>query len=143
MSEGREGSAPERGLVVVVVDDEPDVADYLAAVLERHGHDPHVARSTSEGFALVKELRPDVACIDVVMPEESGVALYCKIRSDPEVADTAVVFISALKHEASLFGQCPSGPSLPQPDAFLEKPPNASALVKTVTAVAAARRRGQ
>ena len=98
-------SQESRPLSVVVVDDEPDVAVYLAAVLEKKGHTAHTAKNAAEGFALVKNLHPDVACIDIVMPEETGVALFRRIRNDDEVGDTPVVFITALKPEMAELGR--------------------------------------
>jgi CheY-like chemotaxis protein len=130
-----------RILSVVVVDDEPDVAAYLAAVLERHGHRAHTARSAAEGFDLIKGLLPDVACIDIVMPEETGVALVRRIRADPEVADTPVVFITALRPEMTT----PDGAGQPDPalaaNGYIEKPPDAAVLLETI--VEAAARRGR
>lgn len=133
----RSGSSP---LTVIVIDDEPDVATYLAAVLERHGHRAHTAGNASEGFDLLKRLRPDVACIDIVMPEESGVALLRRIRTDEELADTPIVFITALKPEMIDSHDELTGELVPYPDEFIEKPPDAEAFVKAVERAARSRR---
>jgi len=130
-----------RALEVVVVDDEPDVATYFAAVLERHGFVPHVARNATEGFALVKGLRPDVVCIDVVMPEESGVTLLRRIRDDAEVRDTPVILVSALKPDAPPLGGPGQDAPVPVAEAYLEKPPSREALIAAVERAAASRRR--
>jgi CheY-like chemotaxis protein len=129
-----------RSLSVVVVDDEPDVAVYLAAVLEKKGHTPHIAGNAAEGFALVKSLRPDVACIDIVMPEETGVALFRRIRADDEVGDTPVVFITALKPEMAAPQNGMNVEPIPRADEYVEKPPNSEAFVEAVERVARSRR---
>jgi CheY-like chemotaxis protein len=129
-----------RPLSIVVVDDEPDVAVYLAAVLERKGHEAYIAGNAAEGFALVKDLHPDVACIDIVMPEETGVALFRRIRADDEVGQTAVVFISALKPEMAASHDGPNAETLPEPDEYVEKPPNSEAFVEAVERAARSRR---
>jgi CheY-like chemotaxis protein len=127
-------------LSVVVVDDEPDVATYLAAVLERKGHEVHTAQTAAEGFDIVKKLRPDVACIDIVMPEETGVTLFRRIRADEEVGNTPVVFITALKPEMTVPHGEPSDEPIPTADEYVEKPPNAEAFVAAVERAARSRR---
>jgi putative two-component system response regulator len=128
-------------LSVVVVDDEPDVAVYLAAVLEKRGHIVRIAGSAAEGFALVKALRPDVACVDIVMPEETGVALFRRIRADPEVADTPVVFITALKPDMAAPRTGLDVEPIPDAEAYVEKPPDSEAFVTAVERAARSRRR--
>ncbi|MGD9253058.1 MAG: response regulator [Holophagae bacterium] len=133
-------SQGSRPLSVVVVDDEPDVALYLAAVLEKKGHEAHIAGSAAEGFALVKDLHPDVACLDIVMPEETGLALLRRIRADREVGETAVVFISALKPEMAGPQSGPDAETLLEPDEYVEKPPNSETFVAAVERAARSRR---
>ncbi len=124
-------------LSVVVIDDEADVAAYLAAVLERSGHRVRIAETAAEGFDLIKRLRPDVACLDVVMPEETGVALLKRIRGDADIGATPVVFITALKPELTTWPTTPEGPLTP--DEFVEKPPKAESFVAAVERAARAR----
>jgi len=131
---------PDRPLSVLVVDDEPDVATYLAAVLERNGHVVHTAQNAAEGFAIVKKLRPDVACIDIVMPEETGVALFRRIRADEEVGDMPVVFITALKPEMTAPQDGLIDRPIPEAEEYVEKPPNAEAFVAAVERAARSRR---
>jgi len=127
-------------LSIVVVDDEPDVATYLAAVLEKRGHTAHTAGSSAEGFALVKSIHPDVACIDIVMPEETGVALFRKIRADDEVGETPVVFITALKPEMATPEDGMDIEPIPKADEYVEKPPDSEAFVEAVERAAHSRR---
>jgi CheY-like chemotaxis protein len=127
---------PDRPLSVLVVDDEPDVLTYLAAVLEQRGHHAHVALNAAEGFALIKQERPDVACIDIVMPEETGIALYRRIRSDPEIGDTPVIFITALRPEMTAVAPAVGEETMPEPDGYIEKPPDAKTFLETVVEVA-------
>lgn len=134
-------SKPEaRSLSVVIIDDEPDVAIYLAAVLEKKGHTAHTAGNAAEGFALVKSLRPDVACIDIVMPEETGVALFRRIRADEEVGDTPVVFITALNPEMAAPRDGLNVEPIPEAEEYVEKPPNSEAFVESVERAALSRR---
>jgi len=132
---------PDRPLSVLVVDDEPDVLTYLAAMLEQAGHRPLIAGNAGDGFALLKQERPDVACIDIVMPEETGIALFRRIRSDPEIADTPVIFITALRPELTAVAPAAGEEAMPEPDGYIEKPPDADAFLATVVEVVRKKRR--
>jgi len=132
---------PDRPLSVLVIDDEPDVLAYLAAVLEQAGHHPLIAGNAGDGFALLKRERPDVACIDILMPEETGIALFRRIRSDPEIADTPVIFVTALRPELTAVTPAAGEEAMPEPDGYIEKPPDAEAFLATVVEVVRKKRR--
>jgi CheY-like chemotaxis protein len=136
VTEDTRGPAPRKSLSVIVIDDEPDVLAYLSAVLEQAGHRPLVADNANDGFALLKSERPDVACIDIVMPEETGVTLYRRIRGDPQVAHTPIIFITALTPELAVAGWSAGDEEIPEPDGYIEKPPHAATFLETVIAVA-------
>jgi CheY-like chemotaxis protein len=125
-------------LSVVVIDDEPDVAVYLAAVLERRGHTAITASTAAEGFDLIRAHHPDVVCVDIVMPEETGATLLRWIRADAEVGCTPVVFVTALKRETAVGSIEANGRPSVEPDAFIEKPPNAELFVEAVERAASA-----
>jgi CheY-like chemotaxis protein len=129
----------EESLSVIVIDDEPDVAAYLAAVLERRGHRAETAGNAARGFELIKRLHPDVACIDIVMPEETGAALLQRIRADPEIADTPVVFITALKPDNLATQGGTIDERMLESNDYIEKPPNADAFVAAVERAAQSR----
>lgn len=125
-----------RSLDVVVVDDEPDVLAYLAAVLEQRGHHAHVASDSSSGIALIRRICPAVVCLDIVMPEETGVALYRRIRSDPGLCQTPVIFITAMHTGSATPAGFFADAELPQPEGFIEKPPDPARFIELVEAVA-------
>jgi two-component system CheB/CheR fusion protein len=67
---------------IVVVDDQPDVADSLAAQLEELGQDVQVAYSAEEGLAQVRRHDPQLAFVDLSMPETTGAELARQIRKE-------------------------------------------------------------
>ncbi|MFN2646137.1 MAG: response regulator, partial [Burkholderiales bacterium] len=75
--------APPARLCVVVVDDNPEAAHTLAALLRMAGHDTHKAASGEEALSLAREVRPDAAVLDIGMDGMSGYALARKLRSEP------------------------------------------------------------
>ena len=76
--------APElRGLRILVVDDEEDARELLAAILLRCGVDVVAAGSAAEALAAIKNRVPDVVISDLGMPEADGYSLVRDIRAMP------------------------------------------------------------
>lgn len=71
------------GVRVLVVDDEADAREVLAAMLQRCSADVRVAASVAEGLAIIPQWRPDVLVSDIGMPGEDGYMLIRKLRSLP------------------------------------------------------------
>jgi len=78
------------GLRVLVVDDEPDTRDVLAAVLTSCGAQVTLAASAAEAFEQVERARPDVLVTDIGMPEEDGYSLLARIRQLPRERGGAI-----------------------------------------------------
>ncbi len=71
------------GLRVLVVDDEEDARDIVAAMLKHEGAEVETAPSAYEGFALVTRFLPHVLVSDVGMPGEDGYAFLTRVRQLP------------------------------------------------------------
>jgi len=71
------------GIRVLVVDDEPDARELLAAVLGGAGAQVSTAASTREALAVIERERPDVLVSDIGMPEQDGYDLIEKVRALP------------------------------------------------------------
>ena len=71
------------GTRVLVIDDEIDARELVAAVLGRYGAEVMVAATAAEGLEKLRSRRPDVLLCDIEMPGEDGYALMSRIRSLP------------------------------------------------------------
>jgi PAS domain S-box-containing protein len=71
------------GRRVLVADDNKDAADSLAMVLELSGHDVRVAHGGRAALALAQTFRPDVALLDIGMPELNGYEVAKELRREP------------------------------------------------------------
>jgi CheY-like chemotaxis protein len=111
---------------VLLVDDEPDSLDFLRAILEDHDYRVLVANNAHRGLQLVREQRPDLICLDVLMPEESGMSLYRKLRSDAELKRIPVLITSGLSFSRELrnieYRIGDDGSEIAEPDGIVEKP---------------------
>ena len=72
---------PTRGRRVLVVDDNHDAAEALAAVLEMNGCEVRMATDPFAGLALLEEFVPEVAILDIGLPQIDGYQLAARIRA--------------------------------------------------------------
>ena len=79
------------GLVLAVVDDDPDIRSALCRLLRSHGHKVHLFAS-AEAF-LADDCSPDCAILDIQLPGISGLDLEGHLRETG--SGTTVVFITA------------------------------------------------
>ena len=127
---------------ILVVDDEPDVVAYLEMLLQDAGYATVSAADGREGLAKARAHAPDLVCLDITMPEESGMRLYRNLREDPALASIPVVVVTAvtglggdpepLRHFLS------TRRSVPPPDGFFSKPIDREEFVRKVRDLGAA-----
>jgi PAS domain S-box-containing protein len=68
---------------VLIADDGYQVAEALAILLERRGHEVHIAHEGLEALRLAAEIKPDIAFLDIGMPGLSGYEIATRIRREP------------------------------------------------------------
>ena len=121
---------------VLVVDDDPDVRLFTVTVLEQHGYTPLEATNGEEGKQMIKEDRPDLVILDVLMPRESGVRLYRELKTDKKLKDLPVLILSGIAEKSFLRSQKAltefGGDLVPEPQYYLEKPVEAEELARTI-----------
>jgi CheY-like chemotaxis protein len=84
-----------RDKTVLVVDDEPNVRDYLGQILRDAGFHVVTACDGDEALALIRENPPDFISLDLVMPRKSGHRLLYELRKDKALARIPVVVVTA------------------------------------------------
>ncbi|MBI2318251.1 MAG: response regulator [Betaproteobacteria bacterium] len=90
-----EGAGPERGVSVLVVDDEPYILRSLSYLLTREGYVVETASNGGEGLERVRELRPRIVFLDIMMPDMDGYEVCEQIKRDPELEKAHVIMLSA------------------------------------------------
>ena len=83
---------------VLIVDDEPLTQDLLRMMLEPAGFRVTTAEHGLDALEKVKEDKPDIMILDVMMPHMDGITVCKKIRSNPETADLPIVMLSGKTH---------------------------------------------
>lgn len=85
---------------ILVVDDNRDAADSLAAILRVEGHEARAAYSGAEAVLTAEEMKPDVVLLDIQMPEMSGYDVARALRDYRRGLRTLIVAVTAYGQES-------------------------------------------
>ena len=109
---------------VLVVDDDPDIADAISMILESKGYQVVIAHDGIECLNKLGTQKPDLIILDLLMPKMDGFAVYKELRSPKwsEYRDIPVLILSSVREEASRRRyELETGQDL-KPDEYIEKP---------------------
>jgi circadian clock protein KaiC len=121
------GVVPTPKPYVVIVDDEFGLAELISEVLADRDYSTAIAINGELGLALMRERRPDLVLLDLMMPVLTGQEMLRQMRADPNFADIPVVIMTALP------GAVPAD-ELPGHQAVLQKPFTPERLFEVVRA---------
>ena len=103
---------------ILVIDDESGFTKLLKLTLEKSGNYIVLEENTGvNAVAVAREFRPDLILLDVVMPKIDGGDVAAKIKSDPDLQKTPIVFLTAIisKREAKTVGHIDGLPFISKP----------------------------
>ncbi|MEN8112972.1 MAG: response regulator [Actinomycetota bacterium] len=80
---------------ILVVDDDPDILEYVRMNLEREGFEAETASNGSDALAMASERPPSLVLLDVMMPGMDGLTTLRHLRNDPPTASVPVVMLTA------------------------------------------------
>ena len=110
---------------VLVVDDEPDIADLLTDALTIRGYAASTAHDGPEALQRVKDARPQVVLLDIDMPGMNGLEVLRRLREfDPEVV---VIMVSGIRDEKTSQAALALGAA-----EYFTKPMDTQALVRSL-----------
>ena len=84
------------GAVILMVEDEPDIAELNRWHLTRAGYHVLVAANANEGLEMAQSYEPDLILLDVLLPGTDGLTLLDWLKSDPQTASIPVLLLSIL-----------------------------------------------
>ena len=85
---------------VLVVDDEPFICRSLSFVLRKDDYEVFEARNGEEALELIRDKRPDLVFLDVMMPKLNGFEVVRTVRADPALAGILIVLLTAKGQDA-------------------------------------------
>ena len=123
---------PSAGLRVLIVEDDADIRESTGMLLRRHGYDVRLADGGRAGLEQVLTDPPDIAIVDIAMPDLDGITLTRRIK---ESGDLPVILLTARDLPSDVVHGLDAGA-----DDYVTKPYDATVLLARIRAVA--RRRG-
>jgi len=114
------------GKTVLSVDDEDHIREFVSTVLEENGYTPIQATNGEEAMDIIRQGKPDLIIMDILMPKQSGIKLYREVKTAESLKDIPVIIYSGVAKRTALRAQAAQtesrGEGVPDPDAYLEKP---------------------
>lgn len=122
---------------ILVVDDEPDMRIFVSTVVETMGFEPVTAENGTKALEKARSAVPVLVILDVMMPKiEDGIWAYQQFRTDEKLVHIPIIMLSAIAKKTffhSIRMLSPQkGSHVPEPEAYMEKPPDAAELVKMI-----------
>lgn len=120
---------------ILVVDDEPDVRDFLSTCLEDAGFQVETAIDGFDALEKIEQNPPDLITLDLLMPRISGIKLMRKLRKNADWKKIPVIIVTA--HAKDELGQKDledlyAEEVTPVPEHIIEKPITPSSLVNGI-----------
>ncbi|MFC1508421.1 response regulator [Candidatus Omnitrophota bacterium] len=94
---------------ICIVDDEPSIVEMYSFKLKLAGYRVISARDGKEGYQVISHKKPDLAIVDLIMPNMGGLSLVRKLKADKELRVIPIIILTNLdspeeKREASMLG---------------------------------------
>lgn len=117
----------ETEIIILLVDDEPDILEIVSYNLMAEGYKVYTAKNGIEALEKAKKKKPHLIILDVMMPEMDGIEACEAIRNTPELAHTLVAFLTARGEDYSQMAGFDAGA-----DDYITKPIKPKVLVSKV-----------
>jgi two-component system alkaline phosphatase synthesis response regulator PhoP len=115
---------------ILLVDDEPDIIEFLSYNISREGYQISTAGNGVEAIEKVTKSKPDLILMDIMMPEMDGITAVSKIRELPGAEEIMIVFLTARSEEYSQIAGFEAGA-----DDYVSKPIKPKVLVHRIEAL--------
>ena len=102
---------------VLVAEDDDDILLLVTTRLQRDGYEVVTASNGADAIDLIRDLRPDVAVLDIGMPPPDGLEVVRTVREDGALAGTRLLLLTAKAQESDMRRGLEAGA-----DAYITKP---------------------
>ena len=86
---------------ILLVDDEPDILEFLEYNLNKEGYQTYTAKNGQEAIDKASEIKPNLIMLDIMMPVMDGIEACRMIRANPELQNTVIAFLTARNEDYS------------------------------------------
>jgi two-component system alkaline phosphatase synthesis response regulator PhoP len=116
--------------VILLVDDEPDILEFLGYNLRKEGYTVHTAENGKQAIEKASRLLPHLIILDVMMPEMDGMETCSEIKKNPNLQNTLVIFLTARGEDYSQIAGFEAGA-----DDYITKPIKPKIILSRVKAL--------
>lgn len=116
--------------VILIVDDEEDILEFLEYNLKKEDFEVHVASSGRKAIDIAQNVNPDLIILDVMMPELDGIETCKELRELPGLKNTLIAFLTARNEDYSQIAGFDAGA-----DDFINKPIKPRVLISRIKAL--------
>ena len=115
---------------ILLVDDEPDILEFMVYNLKREGYQTFTAKNGQEAVDIAKAEHPNLIILDIMMPVMDGIEACRIIRSEPELNHTLIAFLTARNEDYSQIAGFDVGA-----DDYINKPIKPRVLISRIKAL--------
>lgn len=115
---------------ILIVDDEPDILEFLSYNLRKEGYSIYTASNGKDGLEAAKRVHPHLIILDVMMPEIDGIETCREIRATDGLKNTLIAFLTARSEDYSQIAGFDAGA-----DDYINKPIKPRVLVSRIQAL--------
>ncbi len=117
---------------ILLVDDDVDLAELVKTKLTAEGHEVDIIHTGDGAFEKAKQVKPDIAILDIMLPGSTGYQICRRIRKDPELYRIGILILTALGEEPEVMHGLEQGA-----DDYLSKPFKLDSLNEKINAISA------
>ncbi|MGM0407144.1 MAG: response regulator transcription factor, partial [Bacteroidota bacterium] len=115
---------------ILLVDDEPDILEFLSYNINKEGFEVHTASNGKEAIEIAKNITPHLILLDVMMPEMDGIETCEIMRQDKKLQNTIIAFLTARGEDYSQIAGFDAGG-----DDYIAKPVKPKVLISRIKAL--------
>ena len=115
---------------ILLVDDEPDVLEFLGYNLKKEGYEIHKATNGKDAIKLAREILPHLIILDVMMPEMDGIETCHEIKNIDKLTNSIIIFLTARGEDYSQIAGFDAGA-----DDYVTKPIKPKVLTSRIAAL--------
>ncbi|MEY1639263.1 response regulator transcription factor [Tenuifilum osseticum] len=115
---------------ILIVDDEPDIVEFLSYNLKKEGFQIQTASNGREAIERAIDFRPHLILLDVMMPDMDGIETCEQLRKQPSTSNTLIAFLTARSEDYSQIAGFDAGG-----DDYITKPIKPKVLISRIKAL--------
>jgi DNA-binding response OmpR family regulator len=117
---------------VLIVDDDPDIVETVAMMLESKGYEVGKAYDGIEGEESIGKRRPDLLILDVMMPRKNGYVLCSELKKKKETRDIPIILLTAVGEAVQTTSYSHANGMTMEAEDYIPKPVDIQALLKSI-----------